>query len=110
MNRFDHELPTRSGAVEGECAKAAPVPAKRRIYSRQPEACVAGRRGCCSLCRPHPGRTAAHVARDDAVVDARRAGLSLRKIAAAHAITHQRVQQILREAGVMPVRRTTTEH
>lgn len=79
----------------------------RRAYCLRPDACIAGRRGCCALCQPHRGRTEAHVSRDDDVVAARRAGLSLRQIAAAHAITHQRVLQILRHAGESPpVRRT----
>lgn len=82
-------------------AAGPPSPA-RRAYCLRPAACIAGQRGCCALCQPHRGRTDAHVTRDERVVAARRDGMSLRQIAVAHAITHQRVLQILRHAGEVP--------
>ena len=96
VSRASSDLPVAAGA-------ASPA---RRAYCLRPAACIAGRRGCCALCQPHRGRTEDHVTRDELVVAARRGGMSLRRIAAAHAITHQRVLQILRNAGeAPPVRR-----
>lgn len=94
-----------SRASSEPMAAAGVASPARRAYCLRPDACIAGRRGCCALCQPHRGRTDAHVTRDEMVVAARRGGMSLRQIAVAHAITHQRVLQILRHAGeVAPVR------
>lgn len=73
-------------------------PRGRRHYCRRKEACAAGRRGSCLVCQPRRSRTPAQLARDRTVLEAWRGGQSLRRIAAMHDITHQRVLQILRSA------------